>query len=52
MWAASELLISTGNDLMIPDIMHFKGKFTVPDWGNVQTLGLMSLIIFSRREFI
>ena len=44
MWAATELYISTGNEMMIPDILNFKGTFSVPNWANVQTLGLMSLV--------
>jgi endoglucanase len=48
MWAASELFISTGNDLMIPDILNFKGKYEIQDWANVQSLGLMSLLRYKK----
>jgi endoglucanase len=48
MWAATELFISTGNDLMLPDIQNFKGTFTVPDWANVQTLGMMSIVRYKK----
>lgn len=48
MWAATELYISTGNDLMIPDILNYKASFTVPDWANVQSLALMSIVRYRK----
>lgn len=42
-WAASELLISTG-DAKYASILKFSQYFTVPFWGDVSTLGLISLM--------
>ena len=49
-WAASEMLISTGNELMLEDTKFDKPLFMIPDWANVQALGLMSLAYY--RDYI
>ncbi len=43
-WAACEMLITTGEDKYASDITLFQ-IFNVPFWGDVRTLGLVSLLI-------
>jgi endoglucanase len=42
-WAAAELYLATGNDLYYNEIGLEKSGFTVPSWGDVRTLGLLSM---------
>jgi endoglucanase len=42
-WAAAELYLATGNDSYYKEIGIEKAGFTVPSWGDVRTLGLLSL---------
>lgn len=43
-WAAAELYISTKEEKFYKEL-DFSQTFTVPEWGNVRTLGLMSLAL-------
>lgn len=44
-WAASELYITTGNSKYLEQIKKYIPKeFELPDWGNVSSLGVLSLI--------
>lgn len=49
-WAATELLISTGNELFLNDIHIADVNYKLPNWSNVQTLGLLSLVRY--RNFV
>lgn len=43
-WAASEMLISTG-DAKYASVLKFNQYFAVPFWGEVSTLGLISMML-------
>jgi len=43
-WAATELLISTGNGIFSQEIDVANTTYDLPNWSNVQTLGLISLL--------
>lgn len=49
-WAGSEMLLSTGNEVMLDDIKFDKPLYMIPEWGNVQALGLISLAYY--RKFV
>lgn len=42
-WAAAELFITTGDQTFYKEL-NFNMNFAVPEWGSVNTLGLMSLM--------
>jgi endoglucanase len=44
-WAAAELYITTKNDAYYAEIGIDSLKFDIPGWPNVQTLGLLSLLV-------
>ena len=50
-WAAAELYVTTKDEKYFKEL-DFSQEFTVPEWGNVRTLGLMSLILHNNTETV
>ena len=48
-WAAAELYVTTNDEKYFKEL-DFSQEFTVPEWGNVRTLGLMSLMLHKNTE--
>lgn len=48
-WAAAELYITTKEEKYFKEL-DFTQEFSVPEWGNVRTLGLMSLALHVKPE--
>ncbi|MDP4189224.1 MAG: glycoside hydrolase family 9 protein, partial [Bacteroidota bacterium] len=50
-WAKSEMCLATGNKSWLNEKDILNGKAEAPSWGNVSTLGLMSLALSNDHKF-